>query len=196
MYFQVKEANWFDVSTLKEPYRLEGKKTLGYEIAEQLNWSLPDVIVYPTGGGTGLIGMWKAFDELEELGWLQSKHRPKMVAVQAAGCAPVVTAYKSGQTQSEFCKDAHTYASGLRVPKPFADYIILDILKKSDGRAIAVSDEDIERTVQLVARTEGLFLCPEGAATVFALHELIEQHVVEPHHKVVVFNTASGLKYL
>jgi threonine synthase len=185
---------WFDVSTLKEPYRLEGKKTMGYELAEQLGWDLPDVVVYPTGGGTGLIGMWKAFREMEELGWIGSK-RPRMVSVQSSGCAPIVEAYRQGRKDSEAWKDARTVASGLRVPKAFADYLILQALRESGGCAIAVSDETILRTISECASSDGLLLCPEGAAALAALPALQRTGFIAGDEHIMVFNTASGLKY-
>lgn len=186
---------WFDVSTLKEPFRVEGKKTMGYEVAEQLNWELPDAIFYPTGGGVGLIGMWKAFEEMEQLGWI-GKERPKMISVQAAGCAPVVKAWDEHKTVAEVWQNAHTDAAGLRVPKPYADYIILDILKKSGGTAIAVSDEQIFAAVQRWASKEGVFAAPEGAATLPAYEILLQRKFLQPDDKVVLFNTGSGLKYI
>jgi threonine synthase len=189
------DENWFDMSTLKEPYRLEGKKTLGYELAEQLNWTLPDVILYPTGGGTGLIGMWNAFDEMEALGWIEKK-RPRMIAVQAAGCAPIVRAFEAGdKTAAEF-PDAHTIASGLRVPKAIGDFLMLKILRQSNGGAIAVSDEEIIRMGREVGSKEGLFVCPEGAACFAALKSLCSMGKIKPTERVVIFNTGSGIKYL
>ncbi len=185
---------WFDMSTLKEPYRLEGKKTMGYEIAEQLGWQLPDVIVYPTGGGTGLVGMWKAFDEMEELGWIDKK-RPRMVSVQSSGCAPIVKAFDARAAVSEFWEDAKTCAAGLRVPKAFADTLILDVLYASNGCAIAVDDEEIIESIRIVARLEGLLLSPEGAATVAVLRTLHRQGVVTESSRVLLFNTGSGFKY-
>jgi len=185
---------WFDMSTLKEPYRLEGKKTMGLEIAEQCEWKLPDVIVYPTGGGTGLIGMWKAFEELEELGWIDGI-RPRMVSVQSAGCAPIVKAFESGARASEFWDNAQTCAAGLRVPKAFADTLILDVVYESNGCAIAVDDDEIIETIRLVARLEGLLLSPEGAATVAALRALRAQGVVHEASRVLLYNTGSGFKY-
>jgi threonine synthase len=187
---------WFEISTLKEPFRVEGKKTMGYEVAEQLNWELPDAIFYPTGGGVGLIGMWKAFDEMEQLGWLKSSKRPKMIAVQADGCAPVVKAWNEHKPVAEMWQNAQTSAAGLRVPKPYADYIILDILKKSGGTAIAVSETQIFQAVQEWARDEGVFASPEGAASLAAYKILLEQKFLQPRDKVVLFNTGSGLKYI
>ncbi|MDP2885159.1 MAG: threonine synthase [Ignavibacteria bacterium] len=185
---------WFDVSTLKEPYRLEGKKTMGYELAEQLEWQLPDVVLYPTGGGTGLIGMWKAFDEMEQLGWIDNK-RPRMISVQASGCAPIVRAYNEQKPDSQFWENAETIASGLRVPKAFADHLILDAVYKSGGSAAAVSDEEIVASVYEIARTEGLFICPEGAACFAALRHLLSRGKVSEMDRVLVFNTATGIKY-
>jgi len=186
---------WFDLSTLKEPYRLEGKKTMGYELAEQLQDQLPDVIVYPTGGGTGLIGMWKAFEEMESLGWIGSQ-RPRMISVQSSGCAPIVRAFESGQDRSEFWENAATVASGLRVPRAFADHLILDAVYKSGGSAIAVSDDDLLREALRVAADDGLFLCPEGGAAVAALKVLRARSQLRGDERVVVFNTASALKYV
>jgi len=187
---------WFDLSTFKEPYRMEGKKIMGYELAEAFGWELPDVIVYPTGGGTGLVGMWKAFEELEALGWLKSTKRPRMVSVQADGCAPVVKAFDAGASFCDFWLDAHTLASGLRVPKSFADYLILRDLYESHGTAVAVSDGAIIEAQNQLARREGIFAAPEGAATLAALYELIKSHWLQPEEKIVLFNTGSGLKYL
>jgi threonine synthase len=186
---------WFDVSTLKEPFRVEGKKTMGYEVAEQLEWKLPDAIFYPTGGGVGLIGMWKAFEEMEQLGWI-GKERPKMVSVQASGCAPVVKAWDEHKLVAEAWQNANTLAAGLRVPKPYADYIILDILKKSGGTAIAVSDDQIFAAVQEWASQEGIFAAPEGAAVLAAYQILLERKFLKRSDKVVLFNTGSGLKYI
>ena len=186
---------WFDVSTLKEPYRVEGKKTMGYEIAEQLNWKLPDVIIYPTGGGTGLIGMWKAFQEMEELGWIGSK-RPRMVSVQAAGCAPVVKAFTEGKENAEPWPQAETVASGLRVPQAVADFLMLRALRESNGTALSVSDDEMLAEIPRVGRAEGIFSCPEGAACVAALRHLTEQKWIKTTDEVLIFNTASGLKYL
>jgi threonine synthase len=186
---------WFDMSTLKEPYRVEGKKTLGYELAEQLNWQLPDVILYPTGGGTGLIGMWKAFDEMETLGWIDRK-RPRMFSVQATGCAPIVRAFEAGEkTAPEFPK-AHTVASGLRVPKAIGDFLMLKILHESNGGAVAVDDEDMIRAVREVGSSEGLFVAPEGAACFAALKSLRATGRIDNGERVVIFNTGSGIKYV
>lgn len=187
--------NWFDMSTMKEPYRLEGKKTMGYEIAEQMGWRLPDVIVYPTGGGTGLIGMWKAFSELETLGWITGR-KPKMVSVQAAGCAPIVKAFKEGKNESEFWNGAETKASGLRVPKAFADALIMDAIYASGGCAVAVSDEELLADMKTIAAGEGLFFCPEGAATVSAARRLLADGFIKKDDVVVLFNTGSGYKYM
>ncbi|HEV2717340.1 MAG TPA: threonine synthase [Terriglobales bacterium] len=186
---------WFDVSTLKEPYRVEGKKTLGYELAEQCAWQLPDVILYPTGGGTGLIGMWKAFDEMEALGWI-GKKRPRMFAVQATGCAPIVRAFEAGEKFAEEFPDAHTVAAGLRVPKAIGDFLILNILRQSNGGAIAVDDEEMIRSAREVGSTQGLFVCPEGGACFAALKLLRRAGKIAPGEHVVIFNTGSGIKYL
>ena len=193
---KAREEGWFDVSTFKEPYRVEGKKVMGYELAESFDWQLPDVIIYPTGGGTGLVGMWKAFDELEALGWLENKKRPRMVSVQADGCAPVVKAFNQGASFCDFWLNAHTIASGLRVPKSFADHIILKDVYESQGTAIAVSDEAILESQSQLASMEGIFAAPEGAATLAALKELIKQGWLQPEERIVLFNTGSGLKYI
>lgn len=191
-----KEAEgWFDVSTLKEPYRVEGKKTLGYELAEQLDWELPDVIVYPTGGGTGLIGMWKAFAEMEEMSWIDGR-RPRMVTVQAAGCAPIVRAFEEGKRFADEFPDAATTASGLRVPKAIGDFLILDALRASKGTAVAVTDEELLAAAREVGEAEGLFVAPEGAACLPALRKLIERGEVGRDERVVLFNTGAGVKYL
>lgn len=186
---------WFDVSTTKEPYRVEGKKTMGYEVAEQLGWKLPQGIIYPTGGGVGLLGMWKAFDEMETLGWI-GPERPKMICVQSSGCAPVVKAWDEGRASSEAWPHAETLASGLRVPKPYGDYLILDILKKSKGTAVAVTDEEILEAVRHWAKLEGIFAAPEGAASLVAYRKLRASGFFKPENTVVLFNTGSGLKYL
>ncbi len=186
---------WFDVSTLKEPYRVEGKKTMGYELAEQFGWTLPDVILYPTGGGTGLIGMWKAFDEMEAMNWIDSK-RPRMVSVQSIGCAPIVKAFHDGERFAEEFPNAATVASGLRVPKAIGDFLIIDALHESGGTAIAVSDEDLIAAVKEIGAAEGLFCAPEGAACLPALRMLIEQNLVKEDETVVIFNTGAGVKYL
>lgn len=193
---KARAEGWFDVSTFKEPYRVEGKKVMGYELAESFDWQLPDVIVYPTGGGTGLVGMWKAFAELEALGWLENTKRPRMVSVQADGCAPVVRAFQKGASFCDFWTDAHTIASGLRVPKSFADHLILKDIYESEGMAIAVSDESILESQKQLADMEGIFAAPEGAATLAALKELSKQGWVNPEEKIVLFNTGSGLKYI
>ncbi len=187
---------WFDLSTFKEPYRVEGKKVMGYELAEALDWTLPDVIIYPTGGGTGLVAMWKAFAELEALGWLKNPRRPRMVAVQADGCAPVVKAFSSGASFCDFWINAHTLASGLRVPKSFADALILEDLRESNGIAVAVSDASILEAQRELGRMEGIFAAPEGAATLAGLKALVHQGWVRPDERIVLFNTGSGLKYL
>jgi len=186
---------WFDVSTLKEPYRLEGKKTMGYEIAEQLNWHLPDVIIYPTGGGTGLIGMWKAFAELEELAWIDDK-RPRMVSVQASGCAPIVKAFDENQASAPLWKNAQTLASGLRVPQAVGDFLILRAIRDSHGTALSVDDDEMLTEIPQAGKAEGIFLCPEGAACVAALRRLVQIGWIKPDDEVLIFNTASGLKYL
>ncbi|GAB5498595.1 MAG: threonine synthase [Pseudohongiellaceae bacterium] len=185
---------WFDVSTLKEPYRIEGKKTMGLELAEQLGWEVPDVILYPTGGGTGLIGMWKAFNELEAIGWIGSK-RPRMVAVQAEGCAPIVKAFDEGERHAEPWQDAHTIAAGIRVPAAVGDFLILDAVRESGGFAVAVSDDAINAAHLECARTEGILLCPEGAATLAALKQELASGRIKSDEKVVLFNCATGLKY-
>ena len=185
---------WFDTSTLKEPYRIEGKKTMGLELAEQLDWQLPDVVLYPTGGGTGLIGMWKAFAELEAIGWIGSR-RPRMVAVQAAGCAPMVRAYESGSRHAEPWPDAHTVAAGIRVPAAVGDFLILDAVRESGGFAVAVEDADILAAQRECARREGILLCPEGAATLAALKQELASGRIRRDERVALFNCATGLKY-
>jgi threonine synthase len=186
---------WFEVSTLKEPYRVEGKKTLGYEIAEQSAWTLPDVIVFPTGGGTGLVGMWKAFDELQQLGWISEK-RPRMISVQAAGCAPIVRAFEAGARFAEEVENATTVAAGLRVPKAIGDFLILDAIRESGGTALAVTDDELIEGARELARTEGIFAAPEGGACVPALRKLLARGDVKPDERVVICNTGSGIKYL
>jgi len=186
---------WFNISTLKEPYRVEGKKTMGYEVAEQLNWELPDAIIYPTGGGAGLIGMWKAFDEMESLGWI-SPVRPKMISVQAAGCAPICRAWQEKKQVSDFWENAHTVASGLRVPKAYADYVILDILQRSGGTAVSATDDEMIHAVYQWASKEGIFAAPEGAASLVGYQKLIASGFLRPSDRVVLFNTGSGLKYV
>ncbi len=191
----VTPMGWFDTSTLKEPYRIEGKKTMGLELAEQFDWQLPDVIFYPTGGGTGLIGMWKAFHELHEIGWLDAAQMPRMVAVQSTGCAPIVRAWESGARHAEPWEDAKTYAAGIRVPAAIGDFLILDAVRESDGFAIAVSDESIEAERQAVATADGVLLCPEGAATAAAAREARSRGLIRESDRVVLFNCATGLKY-
>ena len=191
-----KEAEgWFDVSTLKEPYRVEGKKTMGYELAEQFDWTLPDVILYPTGGGTGLIGMWKAFDEMEKMGWIDSK-RPRMISVQSETCAPIVRAFHEGKRFADEFENAETVASGLRVPKAIGDFLIIDALHESGGTAIAVSDAELLKAVGEIGAAEGVFCAPEGAACLPALRKMIEKHLINESENVVIFNTGAGVKYL
>ncbi len=194
------KEGWFDVSTLKEPFRVEGKKTMGYEVAEQMNWKLPQGIIYPTGGGVGMIGMWKAFDEMEQLGWIGSE-RPKMISVQAAGCAPIVKAWEAGKSASgmwisEMWVGAQTFAAGLRVPKAYGDYLILDILKKSQGAAVAATDEEILAATRHWASVEGVFAAPEGAASLVAYQKLRASGFFRAEDKVVLFNTGTAYKYL
>lgn len=189
------EEGWFDISSLKEPFRVEGKKTMGYELVEQLGWEYPDAVFYPTGGGVGLIGMWKAFQELEELGWVKSGKRPKMIAVQSAGCAPVVRAFERHSNVSEVWQNAATFASGLRVPKPYGDAIMLDILRESEGLAVALTDEQILASILDWARNEGVFLSPEGAAATAAYDHLLTTGFLSRSDRVVLFNTGAGLKY-
>jgi threonine synthase len=194
------KEGWFDVSTLKEPFRVEGKKTMGYEVAEQLGWKLPQGIIYPTGGGVGMIGMWKAFDEMEELGWI-GRERPKMITVQAAGCAPIVKAWEAGKSASgmwisEMWAGAATFAAGLRVPKAYGDYLILDILKRSQGTAVAATDEEILAAMRHWARVEGVFAAPEGAASLVAYQKLRASGFFRAEDTVVLFNTGSAYKYL
>jgi threonine synthase len=189
------QEGWFDMSTLKEPYRVEGKKTMGYEVAEQFDWELPDAIFYPTGGGVGMIGMWKAFDELEQLGWIGAR-RPKMIAVQAAGCQPIVRAFEQHASRSEFWQNASTLAAGLRVPKPLGDVLILNILRQSAGTAIAITDQEILDAGRELASLEGIFAAPEGATCVAAARKLIAERFLQPDDRIVLYNTGSGLKYL
>jgi threonine synthase len=189
------EEHWFDVSTTKEPYRVEGKKTMGYEVAEQLGWRIPQGIIYPTGGGVGLLGMWKAFDEMEKLGWI-GPERPKMITVQSSGCAPIVKAWDEGNIVSEMWPNATTIAAGLRVPKPYGDYLILDILKKSGGTAVAATDPELLDATRHWAKVEGIFAAPEGAASLVAYRKLRATGFFKPDDTVVLFNTGSGLKYL
>jgi threonine synthase len=188
------KEGWFDLSTLKEPFRVEGKKTMGYELVEQLGWEYPDAVFYPTGGGVGLIGMWKAFQEMEDLGWVKGK-RPKMIAVQAAGCAPVARAYDNGEAVSQMWQNAATFASGLRVPKPYGDYIILDAVRQSQGTVVALTDEQIFQSILDWASHEGLLLSPEGAAATAAYDHLLGTGFLTPSDRVVLFNTGSGNKY-
>ena len=188
------KAGWFDVSTLKEPYRIEGKKTMGFELAEQMDWTLPDAIFYPTGGGTGLIGMWKAFAELKELGWLTGK-LPKMIAIQSSGCAPIVNAFDNGLDHAPLWDNAKTVASGIRVPAAIGDFLILDAIRQSDGCALAVEDEHIISTRNMISKEDGLLLCPEGAATAAGYQIALEKKIIKADEKVVLFNCASGLKY-
>ena len=191
----VEAYGWFNVSTLREPYRIEGKKTMGYELAEQLGWELPDVIIYPTGGGTGLIGMWKAFDEMEQMG-LIGPERPRMVTVQSSGCAPIVRAFEQGLDYAPVWEDAATVASGLRVPAAIGDFLILQALRESNGRAVAVSDEDIMVAISMMGSQTGIFPAPEGAATLAAQIQLLRENWIQPDETVVLFNTGSGLKYV
>lgn len=186
---------WFELSTLKEPYRVEGKKTMGYELAEQMNWTLPDVIMYPTGGGTGLIGMWKAFDEMEQMGWIGAK-RPRMVSVQSSTCAPIVRAFENGDRFADEFENASTVASGLRVPKAIGDFLILDAVRASGGTAIAVTDAELTAAVAEIGAATGIFAAPEGAACLPALRKLIAEGQINSGEKVVIFNTGSGIKYL
>jgi threonine synthase len=186
---------WFDVSTLKEPYRIEGKKTMGYELAEQFDFDLPDVIFYPTGGGTGLIGMWKAFDEMQQLGWIGEK-RPRMISVQAAGCAPIVKGFEQNLTHGAEIENAHTVASGLRVPKAIGDFLILDAVRKSGGTAVAIPDEELIADTLEIGRREGIFCAPEGAACFSALKKLLAAGEVKTDERIVLFNTGAGVKYL
>jgi threonine synthase len=188
------EGRWFDFSTLKEPYRIEGKKTMGLELAAQFGWDLPDAIFYPTGGGTGLIGMWKAFDELERLGWIGPK-RPRMYAVQASGCAPIVRAFEAGQEHAERWEDAATVAAGIRVPRAVGDFLILRAVRESSGRALGVGDPAILRAVDECARRDGLLMCPEGGATLAAYTQAVRDGLVDEEERVVLFNCATGLKY-
>jgi len=190
-----REHGWFDLSTLKEPYRVEGKKTMGYELFEQLGGRLPDVIIYPTGGGTGLIGMWKAFDEMERLGWIGGA-RPRMISVQASGCAPIVRAWEAGERAAEPWQDPHTYASGLRVPRAIGDFLILAAVRASGGAAVAVPDAAMHEAVREMGATTGIFAAPEGGATAAAVPRLLERGLLDQEEVVVLFNTGSGLKYV
>jgi threonine synthase len=189
------EEHWFDVSTLKEPFRIEGKKTMGYELVEQLGWEYPDAVFYPTGGGVGLIGMWKAFEELEQLGWVKPGKRPRMIAVQSSGCAPVVRAFEAGANACQMWQNASTFAAGLRVPKPYGDSMMLDILRTSKGIALSVSDEEILASILDWARNEGILLSPEGASVTAAYDKLLASRDLTPSDRVVLFNTGAGLKY-
>jgi threonine synthase len=191
-----KSQGWFNMSTFKEPYRVEGKKIMGYEIAENFSWKLPDAIIYPTGGGTGLVGMWKAFIELEALGWLESRKKPKMIAIQAQGCMPIVKAFRSGKPGCDFWEDAYSIASGLCVPLSFADKLTLKNIRESHGLAISVSDDEILESRQQLAQKEGIFTCPEGAATLAGLGKLKEQGIFHNEEVIIIFNTGSGLKYI
>jgi threonine synthase len=189
------QEGWFDISTLKEPFRIEGKKTMGYELVEQLGWEYPEAVFYPTGGGVGLIGMWKAFVELEDLGWVKPGKRPKMIAVQSAGCAPVTRAFDENAKISRMWENAATFASGLRVPKPYGDYIMLEILQESGGVALAFSDEEILASLKDWGKNEGIFLSPEGAAATAAYDHLLRTGFLKAEDRVVLFNTGAGLKY-
>jgi len=191
-----KPLGWYDVSTLKEPYRIEGKKTMGYEVAEQLGWELPDWIIYPTGGGTGMVGMWKAFAEMSALGWIDPVKRPKMVTVQAAGCAPIIRAFDEGTEKAAPWEDAHTVADGLRVPRAIGDFLVLRAVRESGGAAVAVSDEDMVTGMRDIGRLEGVSAAPEGGAALHALRVLIASGRVKPDDRVVLFNTGGALKYL
>jgi len=189
------ERNLFDISTLQEPYRVEGKKTLGFEIAEQMGWKLPDAIIYPTGGGTGIVGMWKAFEEMEKIGWIDSK-RPKMFCVQSEGCAPIVRAFENGSEFAEPWENAQTIAAGMRVPGAIGDYLILKAIRESGGNVETVDDSEIRRWMKIVGKLEGIFVCPEGAATVAALTKLVERDLLAPNENILLLNTGSGLKNL
>jgi threonine synthase len=189
------KEGWFDISTLKEPFRVEGKKTMGYELVEQLGWEYPDAVFYPTGGGVGLIGMWKAFVELEELGWVRPGKRPRMIAVQSSGCAPVVRAFEQGEKVSQVWQNAATFAAGLRVPKPYGDSIMLEILRESGGVAVALPDDRILESLKDWGKNEGIFLSPEGATTTAAYDHLLATGFLKPKDRVVLFNTGAGLKY-
>jgi len=189
------KEGWFDISTLKEPYRVEGKKTMGYELAEQFNWELPDVIIYPTGGGTGIIGMWKAFDEMETMGWIGS-HRPKMISVQAKGCSPIVDAFEKGLNRAHPFQNPKTLALGLRVPSAVGDFLILNSIRESDGFALSVTDDELMTGVKQIGVSEGIFSAPEGGATVAALPKLLDLGVIKSKDRIVLFITGSGLKYV
>ncbi len=187
---------WFDISTMKEPYRLEGKKTMGLELAEQFQWELPDVILYPTGGGTALIAMWKAFEELAEMGWLTSSNRPRMIACQSDGCQPIVDAYEKGSDTSERAVDAQTWATGLRVPHSIGDFLVLDTIRKSHGKAVAAAEDRLEHWQRLVATSDGMFICPESATCIGVLEQMIAAQEIGADERVVIFNTAAGQKYV
>lgn len=191
-----KPLGWYDVSTLKEPYRIEGKKTMGYEVAEQMGWTLPDWIIYPTGGGTGMVGMWKAFAEMSALGWIDPIKRPKMVTVQASGCAPIIKAYHEGAERSVLFPNAHTVADGLRVPKAIGDFLVLRAVRESGGAAVAVDDPDMVQGMKDIGRLEGVSAAPEGGAALHALRVLMAEGRIQPHESVVLFNTGGALKYL
>ncbi len=193
---QGKPLGWYDMSTLKEPYRIEGKKTMGYEIAEQMDWTLPDWIIYPTGGGTGMVGMWKAFEEMTALGWIDARARPKMVTVQAEHCAPIIRAYQQGAERSEMWQGAATIADGLRVPKAVGDFLVLRAVRESGGAAIAVSDADMVAGMREMGALEGISAAPEGGAALHAVRVLIASGRITPSESVVVFNTGGALKYL
>jgi threonine synthase len=193
---QGKPKGWYDVSTLKEPYRIEGKKTMGYEVAEQLGWTLPDWIIYPTGGGTGMVGMWKAFAEMSALGWIDAKKRPKMVTVQASGCAPIIRAFDQGTEKAAPWENAHTIADGLRVPKAVGDFLVLRAVRESGGAAIAVDDGDMVAGMRDLGSLEGISAAPEGGAALHAIRILVAQKKILPHERVVLFNTGGALKYL
>jgi threonine synthase len=190
------QEGWFDISTMKEPFRVEGKKTMGYELAEQFGWELPDVVFYPTGGGVGLIGMWKAFEEMEQMGWIAPGKRPRMVSVQMAGCAPITKAFEEGKEASEMWTGAQTAASGLRVPKAYADYIVLDVVRRSNGVAVSVSEEQMFNSLKDWAQHEGVLLSPEGAAATAAYDNLVASGWIKPSERVLIFNTGSGMKYI
>jgi threonine synthase len=187
---------WYDVSTLKEPYRIEGKKTMGYELAEQMNWQWPDWIIYPTGGGTGMVGMWKAFEEIERIGWVAPQKRPRMVTVQAENCAPIVRAFQRGTEKAEPWEGAATIADGLRVPRAIGDFLILRAVRESGGTALAVSDASMIDGMLEIGRHEGVSAAPEGGAAFVAIRQLVADHSIKPHESVVLFNTGGALKYL
>jgi threonine synthase len=189
------KEGWFDISTLKEPYRVEGKKTMGYELAEQFNWELPDVIIYPTGGGTGIIGMWKAFDEMETMGWIGS-HRPKMISVQAKGCSPIVDAFDQGLDRAQPFQNPKTSALGLRVPAAVGDFLILNSIRESEGIALSVTDDELMTGTKQIGSSEGIFSAPEGGATLAALPKLLDRGIIKPNDRIVLFITGSGLKYV